>query len=291
VNFGSVITAMVTPFKDDGKVNYEKAQELAAFLMENGSDSIIVTGTTGEASTLSWQEKVGLYKAVKEAVGNNGFVIANTGDNETATSVLLTKEAEKIGVDGVLAVVPYYNKPPQEGMFRHFKEIAECTELPVMLYNVPSRTSSNLLPETVERLAHIKNINSIKESSGSMNQVSELRERLPEFTVYSGDDSLTLPMLSLGCSGVVSVASHLVGKEIKSMVERFLSNDYQGALAIHLHLLKLFKILFVTTNPIPVKTALNQQGWELGGFRLPLVSPSPQEEKLINNVMVEYGLK
>ena len=147
MNFGSVITAMITPFKDDGKVNYDKAQELAAFLMENGSDSIVVTGTTGEASTLSLQEKAGLYKAVKEAVGNNGFVIANTGDNETATSVFLTKEAEKIRVDGVLAVVPYYNKPPQEGMFRHFKAIAESTDLPVMLYNVPSRTSSNLLPE------------------------------------------------------------------------------------------------------------------------------------------------
>lgn len=291
MNFGSVITAMITPFKDDGKVNYDKAQELAAFLMENGSDSIVVTGTTGEASTLSLQEKAGLYKAVKEAVGNNGFVIANTGDNETATSVFLTKEAEKIRVDGVLAVVPYYNKPPQEGMFRHFKAIAESTDLPVMLYNVPSRTSSNLLPETVERLAQIKNINSIKEASGSMDQVSELRERLPEFTVYSGDDSITLPMLSLGCSGVVSVASHLVGKEIKAMVEKFFSKDYQGALAIHLHLFKLFKTLFITTNPIPVKTALNQQGWNLGGFRLPLVNPSPQEEDLIKNMLMEYGLK
>lgn len=292
MSFGSVITAMVTPFDQDGKINYKKAQELAVYLLENGSDSLVVAGTTGETSTLSRQEKINLFSAVKEAADGKGKVIAGTGDNETAHSVELTKEAERLGVDGVLLVVPYYNKPPQEGLYQHFKTIAENTSLPIILYNIPGRTSVNMLPETVERLAKIKNIVAIKESCGSMDHVSELKKRLgSKFAIYSGDDSLTLPMLSLGCSGVVSVVSHLAGKKIKSMVEMFQSGDCQGALDIHLELLDLFKKMFITTNPVPVKTALNLLGWNLGGFRLPMVKPSEEEEKIIDRVIQQYGLK
>lgn len=292
MSFGSVITAMVTPFEQDGKINYKKAQELAVYLLENGSDSLVVAGTTGETSTLSRQEKINLFSAVKEAADGKGKVIAGTGDNETAHSVELTKEAERLGVDGVLLVVPYYNKPSQEGLYQHFKAIAENSDLPMILYNIPGRTSVNMLPETVEKLAKIKNIVAIKESCGSMDQVSELKKRLgSEFTIYSGDDSLTLPMLSLGCNGVVSVVSHLAGKKIKSMVEMFQTGDCKGALEIHLELFDLFKKMFITTNPVPVKTALNLLGWNLGGFRLPMVKPSEEEEKIIDSVLQQYGLK
>jgi len=291
VSFGTVITAMVTPFGENGEVNLGKAQELAAYLIENGSDGIVVSGTTGESSTLSIKEKIELFAAVKEAVGKNGVVIAGAGDNETVTSVEMSREASRLGLDGLLLVVPYYNKPPQEGMYQHFKTVAENTELPIMLYNIPSRTGVNLIPETVERLAKFKNIVAIKEASGNMDQVGELRKRLGEnFAIYSGDDSLTLPMLSLGSTGVVSVVSHLAGRKIKNMVEAFKSQDTQKALNIHLELLGLFKAMFITTNPIPVKAALNRQGWNLGGFRLPMVSPTAEQEGIIEQVLQDYGL-
>lgn len=290
MSFGSVITAMVTPFQEDGRVNFAKAQELAAHLVANGSDSLVVTGTTGETSTLTRGEKIDLYRVVKEAVGKGHQVIAGTGDNETDTSITLTQEAVATGADGILLVVPYYNRPPQEGLFQHFKVVAQATELPVMLYNIPSRTGSNLLPETVERLAEIKNIVAIKEAAGAMDQVSELRQRLPrEFAIYSGDDPMTLPMLALGADGVVSVAGHLVGKQIKEMIRKFQANDPAGALAIHLSLLKLFKTLFIVTNPIPVKTAMNLLGWELGGFRLPMVDATAKDTETIRAMLREYG--
>nr|WP_214659378.1 4-hydroxy-tetrahydrodipicolinate synthase [Candidatus Formimonas warabiya] len=291
VNFGSVITAMVTPFKENGKVNFAQAQKLAQFLMENGSDGVVVSGTTGEASTMSFGEKADLFTAVKEAVDGKGLVIAGTGDNETKTSVELSEIATKIGVDGLLLVVPYYNKPPQEGLYQHFKAVASTTPLPIMLYNIPSRTGSNLLPETVQRLAQMDNIIAIKEATGAMDQVSELRKRLGDtFAIYSGDDSLTLPMLALGCSGVVSVVAHLVGKKIKIMIESFQAGNIQQALNIHLELFDLFRGMFITTNPIPVKTALNLMGWDLGGFRLPMVAVSEKERSFIEKLLKQYQL-
>lgn len=290
MNFGTLVTAMVTPFKENGQVNYTKAQELAAYLVETGSDSLVITGTTGETSTLTRQEKISLYGAVKEAVGKNIQIIAGTGDNETDTSISLTKEALGNGADAILLVVPYYNRPPQEGLYQHFKVVAEATDLPVMLYNIPSRTGTNLLPETVERLAEIKNVVAIKEAAGSMDQVSELRQRLPrDFAIYSGDDPMTLPMLALGADGVVSVAGHLMGRQIKEMINKFKANDPAGALAIHLSLLKFFKTMFIVTNPIPVKTAMNLLGWELGGFRLPMVDATAKEVEIIRGVLQEYG--
>ena len=217
MKLGSVLTAMVTPFKPDGSLDLEQAARLAAHLVEIGNDGVVVAGTTGESPTLTDKEKLDLFRAVVDAIGGRATVIAGTGDYNTEHSIHLTKEAEKLGVDGIMAVVPYYNKPPQEGLYRHFRAIAESTSLPVMLYNVPGRTSSNLLPETVERLAEIDNIVAIKEASGNMDQVSEIRRRTPaEFMIYAGDDSLTLPILALGGTGVVSVAGHLVGRRIRA---------------------------------------------------------------------------
>lgn len=292
MNCGSVITAMVTPFKQNGKVNYEKAQELAQFLLKNGSDSLVVAGTTGESPTLSFKEKINLFTAVKEAVNGKGFVIAGTGGNFTEESIELSKAATEVGVDGLLLVVPYYSKPTQEGLYQHFKAIALNTHLPIMLYNVPSRTGSNLLPETVKRLSEINNIRAIKESAGVMDQVSELKNLLGEdFLIYSGDDSLTIPMLSLGGTGVVSVVAHLVGKRIKTMVELFKSDHTKQALELHLELFDLFKGMFITSNPLPVKTALNILGWDLGGFRLPLTEVSAKERAFIENLLKQYNLK
>ncbi|MGI6713107.1 MAG: 4-hydroxy-tetrahydrodipicolinate synthase [Bacillota bacterium] len=292
MNFGSVITAMVTPFFPDGQVNFEKAQKLACYLTENGSDGIVVAGTTGESCTLSIKEKLQLFTAVKDAVGKKCNVLVGTGSNDTLASAELTKKASKLGVDGLLLVAPYYNKPPQEGLYSHYKALAESTDLPVMLYNVPSRTGINILPETVERLAKITNIVAIKEAYGSMDQISDLRKRLGDkFAIYSGDDSLTLPTLSLGGRGVVSVVSHLVGKQIKNMIDAFYSGQYNQALDIHLKLFSIFKAMFITTNPIPIKTALNLLGWNLGGFRLPLTAPSEKENAYIDKVLKEYQLK
>jgi len=218
-------------------------------------------------------------------------VIAGTGTNDTRHSIELTKEAEKLGVDAIMAVVPYYNRPTQEGLYRHFRAIAESTSLPVMLYNVPSRTGCNLLPETVARLAEIDNIVAIKEASGDLNQVSEIRRRTPpDFAIYSGDDSLTLPILALGGVGVVSVAAHLVGRRLRAMIDAFQKGDVRTATAIHLELWPIFRAMFITTNPIPVKTAINMLGMNAGPLRPPLGPPSEDEERAIRQVLRENGL-
>jgi 4-hydroxy-tetrahydrodipicolinate synthase len=291
LKFGSVITAMVTPFDANGKVNYDKAQELARFLLANGSDSLVIAGTTGESPTLSFQEKIDLFSAVKEAVNDKGYVIAGTGTYSTEESVALTKAAARTGADGLLVVVPYYNKPTQEGLYRHFKTIAQNTHLPIILYNIPSRTGCNLQPGTVERLAEVNNIQGIKESSGLMDQISEIRKLLGEdFAIYSGDDSLTLPLLALGGTGVISVAAHLVGKRIKTMINLFKSGNTKQALDLHLELLDMFKGLFITTSPILVKTALNILGWDLGGLRLPLPEASEKEKRFLQELLKQYHL-
>lgn len=270
--FGRVVTAMVTPFAEDNSVNYEVAQKLAVHLVENGSDGLVICGTTGESPTLSWSEEYELFKVVKQAVGDRAKVIAGTGSNSTTEAIAATQKAAKLNLDGSLQVVPYYNKPPQAGLYQHFKAIAEaCPELPMMLYNVPGRTSRNLEPETVANLAQIRNIVAIKEASGDLEQACKMRCLTPaDFAIYSGEDALTLPLLALGSSGVVSVASHLVGKQMQSMIEAFISGNNQQATEIQLNLFPLFQALFMTTNPIPVKTALNLQGWKIGKLRTPL---------------------
>ncbi|MHB8127130.1 MAG: 4-hydroxy-tetrahydrodipicolinate synthase [Desulfitobacteriaceae bacterium] len=278
MGFGRILTAMVTPMNEDLEVDYVSARNLAQYLIKHGSDGIIVCGTTGESPTLTDEEKIKMFKEVKDAVGSSGIVLAGVGSNSTVASVNLAAQAATTGVDGIMAVVPYYNKPSQEGMYQHFKAIAQAVSLPVMLYNVPSRTSTNLLPETVKKLAQIPNIISIKESAGLMDQVSELKRILPtDFTVYSGDDSLTLPMLALGCSGVVSVASHIIGDEMKNMIDAWFAGDCKIATQWHLQLYPFFKGIFVTTNPVPIKAILNMMGVKAGGVRLPLIDVTKDE--------------
>lgn len=283
VNFGRVVTAMITPFTADGSVNYSEAEKLADYLVNHGSDAIVVCGTTGESPTLTWDEEYQLFQVVQKAIAGKGKVIAGTGSNCTNEAISATQQAAKLGLDGSLQVVPYYNKPPQSGLYKHFQAIAQSSpDLPIMLYNIPGRTGQNLLPETVAQLAAIPNIVAIKEASGNLDQVSQVRHVTPsEFAIYSGDDSLTLPMLALGCYGVVSVASHLVGEQIQQMIQAFVQGKPAEATNIHLKLLDLFKSLFLTTNPIPIKTALKLQGWDVGSVRSPLDDCPPDiTEKL-----------
>jgi 4-hydroxy-tetrahydrodipicolinate synthase len=291
-DFGKIITAMVTPFQADGSVNYELAGKLAAHLVENGTDSIVVCGTTGESPTLSWDEEYQLFVEVLQAVAGKAKVIAGCGSNSTTEAVFATEKAAKIGVHGSLQVVPYYNKPPQAGIYKHFQEIAlACPDLPMMLYNIPGRTGQNLLPDTVVKLAQIENIVAIKEATGNIDQASEIRRLTPpEFQIYAGDDSLTLPLLAIGAKGVVSVASHLVGNQLKQMVLSFNAGKTQIATEIHLQLLPLFKALFLTTNPIPVKQALKLQGWDVGSVRPPLWEADLEVCQKLESVMQNLSL-
>lgn len=269
---GTVITAMVTPFNDRGAVNYKAAEGLARYLVEHGSGGLVVSGTTGESPTLSTEEKLALYSCVLEAVEGKAAVIAGTGGNSTASTAALSREAAKRGVDAILLVTPYYNKPTQEGLYRHFRAVAEEGDLPVMLYNVPGRTGVNMTAETVLRLAELKNITALKEAGGNLEQAAEICAGAPQgFSLYSGDDALTLPMLSVGAVGVVSVASHLVGLQIGAMIDHFRQGRVAEAARLHLALLPLFRGLFTAANPIPVKAALNIVGMEAGSPRLPLV--------------------
>ncbi|MBQ1249802.1 MAG: 4-hydroxy-tetrahydrodipicolinate synthase [Selenomonadales bacterium] len=272
-DFGRVITAMVTPFHEDGSVNYEGAAELARHLVANGSDGLVVAGSTGEAATMTAEEKLKLFEVVLEAVGDRASVIAGTGSNDTMASVKFTQAAEKVGVHGALVVGPYYNKPTQEGFYQHFKTIAEATSLPIMLYNVPGRTASNIAPETVARLAEIPNIVAIKEASGNVEQATEIIRVTPaDFKVYSGDDALTLPLLAVGGEGIVSVAGHVVGNQIQAMIQAFLAGDIKKAQEINLSILPVFKAMFIVTNPIPVKTSVGLLGLPAGPLRLPLTA-------------------
>lgn len=291
-NFGRVLTAMATPFTSEGEVNYEEAANLARFLVKTGSDGIVVAGTTGESPVLTMDEKLKLFAAVKGAVGKDAFVVAGTGSNSTAETMKLTGEAAKTGVDGIMLVTPYYNKPSQEGLYQHFRAVAQETELPIILYNVPGRTSINLLPATVLRLAEIKNICAVKEASGNLDQVAEIKRGAPaDFLIYSGDDSLTLPMLAVGACGVISVASHVAGDMIRQMIEAYFAGDITRATELHLKLFPLYKVLFITTNPVPVKAAVNLIGIKAGAPRLPLVAAFPQEVDTIKKVMNELGIK
>lgn len=311
--FGHVMTAMVTPFDVNGRVSYERAGELAKRLLSEGTDSLLVAGTTGESPTLSHEEKLQLFRTVKEAAGK-APVMAGTGTNDTAASVELTREAERAGVDGILVVSPYYNKPPQEGLYRHFRAVAEATTLPVIIYNIPGRTGVNLEVSTLSRLAELPNVVGVKEASGSLDQVSETartigaaygalskqpvlaggrgdaHEVASRFSIYSGDDTLTLPMLSVGAIGVISVVSHVAGVEIHQMVTSFLKGDVAQAAQLHARLFPLFKGMFMTTNPILVKAALKLKGFDVGGLRLPMVSATAEQVEKIRALMQEVGV-
>ncbi len=289
--FGRLLTAMVTPFRDDLSVDLDGAARLAQHLVETGSDGIVVTGTTGEVPTLSFEEKIELYKVVKRTVQGTAAVVAGTGNYSTEESIHLTRAAERAGVDGVMAVVPYYNNPPQEGLFRHFKAIAEATALPLIVYNVPSRTVRNLEAATAIRLAELRNVAAIKEASGKLDQVTEIIAGSPaDFLVYSGDDPLTLPIMAIGGFGVISVVSHIAGRQIRSMLEAFLSGDVSGAASLHCQLHPLFKAAFVTTNPIPIKAALEMLGLPAGGLRPPLVGATESERAILQAAMAGLGL-
>ncbi len=270
--FGRLLTALVTPFTADDKVDYVQAQKLARTLLDSGSDGFIVSGTTGEAPTLAHQEKLDLFRAVKEAVGNDGAVLAGTSTYDTRESINLSREAETTGVDGLLLTVPYYSKPTQEGLFRHFEAIAAAVEIPGVLYNIPGRTGVNMLPETIIRASAIPNITGVKEASGNLDSVSKIvAEAGPDFPVWSGDDQVTLPLLSVGGYGVICVCSHLIGRQMKQMIEDFVAGRNAEAAAAHRGLLPLMTALMtVGPNPIPVKHALNQIGFNVGGLRLPL---------------------
>ncbi|WP_160722918.1 4-hydroxy-tetrahydrodipicolinate synthase [Bacillus sp. USDA818B3_A] len=280
MNFGQVLTAMVTPFDQNGDVDYSAARRLVNYLIENGTEALVVSGTTGESPTLTTEEKIALFKLVVEEAAGRVPVIAGTGSNNTRSSIQLTKLAAEAGVDGILLVAPYYNKPSQEGMFQHFKAIAESTVLPIMLYNIPGRCGVNISVETVVRLSRIPNITAIKEASGNLDAMAEMISKTPDhFSLYSGDDGLTLPVLAIGGTGVVSVASHIIGNEMQDMISKFKNGQLAEASAAHRKLLPLMKGLFAAPNPTPVKAALNMTGVRVGEVRLPLV-PLTEEEKL-----------
>jgi len=292
VDFGRVLTATVVPFGEDGRVNYAVMEKLAVHLAERGTDTLVVCGTTGESPTLTWEEEYELFRVVQRAVAGKAKVMAGTGSNSTQEAIHATCKAAKLGLDGSLQVVPYYNKPPQEGLYRHFCAIAEsCPEFPLMLYNIPGRTGTNLAPETVARLAELPNIVAIKEASGNLEQASQIRRLTdPDFAIYSGDDVLTLPLLAVGGRGVVSVASHLVGDRLQSMVRAFESGRHQEALQVHLELLPLFKALFLTTNPIPLKCALQHCGWDVGVPRSPLCEAPEAISETLQSILDRLGL-
>lgn len=277
---GEVLTAMVTPMLDNGDVDYNKVEQLANYLTENGSDSIVVTGTTGESPTLTHEEEIKILHAVKKGVKNDSKIIMGTGSNSTKTAVEMSKLAEQEGADGILCVVPYYNKPSQKGMIEHFSAIAEAVKLPIVMYNIPSRTGVNMAVDTVKTLAEkYNNIAALKQSYGDMDTITELNINTPEdFTILSGDDSLTLPMMSLGVHGVISVASHIFGNEIKMMIKEFKSGNIVKARNLHNKLYPVFRKLFMAPNPTPVKAALADMGLINDYVRQPLVRLTEDEK-------------
>lgn len=286
MNFGQVLTAMVTPFDQHGEIDYHATKTLVNYLIANGTDGLVVAGTTGESPTLTTEEKLALFKFVVEVAAGRVPVIAGTGSNNTRASISLTKLAEEAGVDGIMLVAPYYNKPSQEGLFQHFKAIAEATSLPVMLYNIPGRCAVNISVETIVRLTEISNIVAVKEASGNLDAMTEIISRTPDtFTLYSGDDGLTLPVLAIGGAGVVSVASHVIGNQMQEMVTLFKNGRVQEAAVLHRSLLPIMKALFMAPNPTPVKAALNMQGVQVGDVRLPMIPLNDEEKSALQKVL------
>lgn len=286
---GRLLTAMVTPFKENGEVDYEQAKKLALALLDSGNDGVVVAATTGEAPTLSWEEEMRLFAEVKSAVGERGTVVAYTGSNSTKEAVENTEKAEKIGVDACLSVVPYYNKPNQEGIYQHFKTIAENTSLPIIMYNIPSRVVVEMSAETIARLSQIKNIIGVKEASGKMELVAQTisgaAKIRADFLIWSGNDNDTFLIMALGGYGVIGVTTHLVGKQYKKMIDLILADKIQEAAAIHRKLVPLVNAMFSIPSPAPIKCALNYLGFRVGNPRLPLVPPTEKEaEKIISEL-------
>ncbi|QSB50501.1 4-hydroxy-tetrahydrodipicolinate synthase [Parageobacillus toebii] len=286
IQFGKIVTAMVTPFDHKGNIDFAKTTKLVDYLLENGTDSLVVAGTTGESPTLTTEEKVALFRHVVSVVNGRVPVIAGTGSNNTHASIELTKKAEEAGVDAVMLVAPYYNKPNQEGLYQHFKAIAESTSLPVMLYNIPGRSVVNMSVDTVVRLSEIPNIVAIKDASGNLDTMTEIIARTREdFLLYSGDDNITLSVLAIGGAGVVSVASHIIGNEMQQMIAAFEAGELAKAAKLHQKLLPIMKGLFAAPNPVPVKTALQLKGLDVGSVRLPLVPLTEQERIELMNLL------
>jgi 4-hydroxy-tetrahydrodipicolinate synthase len=280
---------MVTPFRSDGTLDLEQFRELASFLVENGSDGVVVSGTTGESPTLSDEEKLELFRAAVEAVGDRATVIAGTGTYDTGHSVHLTREATELGVDGILVITPYYNKPPQRAIVRHFEEIAAATGLPVVAYNIPSRVVVNIEPATIARLAEIENVVAVKQALDDPEQARFIAEET-RLDLYSGDDPNTLAFLELGGVGVVSVTAHLWGLQVAEMIRRHRAGDVEGARAVHEELRPSYDLLRIQVNPIPIKAALNLTGHEVGGHRLPMVEPDEDELAQIRACLERSGL-
>lgn len=286
-----LMTALISPFDDRGRLDTGLAADLARRLCDRGSDGFVLAGTTGESPTLSTEEKLALCTAVRRALGDRAPVWLGTGSYNTAESVHLTAAAEDAGAQGVMAVVPYYSRPPQQGLLPHFTAIAGATRLPVMVYNIPGRTACNLLPQTLAQIvAEAPNVTAVKEASRDLEQVAEIMRLLPGLDVYSGDDQLTLPIVALGGRGVVSVASHLVPERLAALLDACGSGQWDRARGIHTELLPLYRALFVTTNPIPVKVALRMGGFAAGGFRPPLCEPLPAEAEVIERALRQFGL-
>ena len=288
---GRFLTAMVTPFKENGEVDYEQAKKLALALLDSGSDGVVVAATTGEAPTLSWEEELRLFTEVKSVVGDRGTIVAYTGSNSTTEAVEATKGAEKIGVDACLSVVPYYNKPTQEGIYQHFKAVAESTSLPIIMYNIPGRVIVNMTPETIVRLSRIDNIVGVKEANGDMGHVAQVISNAAEgFCVWSGNDNDTFLVMTLGGYGVIGVVTHLVGKQVRKMMELVLDNNVKEAAVIHRHLVPLVNSLFIQPNPGPVKYALNHVGMRVGAPRLPLLPPDEKTAATIIETLKKYTI-
>ena len=289
-DFGRLLTAMITPFHEDGSIDYPQARALAKGLTESGTDGLVIGGTTGEAPSMSDDEKIRLFAEVKEEVGDNASVIAGTTDNNHKKSIEISQEAEKVGVDGLLLTVPAYNKPPQEGLYQHFKAITDATNIPGLLYNVPSRTSLNMSEETTLKLAEIDAIIGVKEASSDYTQITNIIDQSPDgFNVWSGNDDETFPIMCVGGYGVVSVASNLYGNQIKAMIGMILEGDIENAASAHKKLLPIFKALFWVTNPIPIKYAVNRAGFRAGKNRLPLCDPDESFINDFNTVMDNYS--
>lgn len=290
--FEGALTAMVTPFDDEGRVDEEGLRKNVEFQIKRGIHGLVPVGTTGECSTLSYDEHIRVVEAVVEAAKGRVPVLAGTGSNSTWEAIMLTKRAKDAGADGALVVVPYYNRPTQAGLYAHFRKIAEEVDIPIVIYNIPSRTGVNILPETVAKLAKLKNIVGIKEASGDMEQVRRIIEMVDreDFIVTSGNDSDTLEIMRLGGVGVISVASNIVPERVVELVEAARRGDWERAERIHSELLPLFKALFIETNPVPVKTAMRWMGMPAGGVRLPLVEMEPENQRILRRVLVEMGL-
>ena len=285
---GEVLTATVTPFDADGAVDYERYRELCAYLVDNGSDGVVVNGTTGEAPTLSDEERLGLLRAALEAVGDRATVVAGTGTYSTAHSIHLTEQAHNAGAHGFLVVTPYYNKPPPRGIVEHFKAVAAASDRPVMVYNIPSRVVINIEPETMAELAEIPNVTSVKQANDDLEQAERILEL--GLDLYAGDDNIVYPFLELGGMGGVCVHTHVVGPQVKEMVRRFREGDTEGSRRIHEELAPAYELLAVTTGPIQIKAALNLIGQDVGGLRLPLVEASDEERAQIRDCLERLGV-